>query len=40
MRYVSLVGCMVFIGVVDLLIVIVLRFALKHFQRVFVKVIG
>jgi hypothetical protein len=40
MRFVSLVGCMVFIGVVDWLIIISLRFALKHFQRAFFKVIG
>jgi hypothetical protein len=37
MRFISLVGCMVFIGVVDWLVIVALRFAIKHVQRLVLK---
>jgi hypothetical protein len=40
MRFLSLIGCMVFIGLVDWAILWALRFSIRHIQRLFVKVIG
>jgi hypothetical protein len=40
MRFISLVGCMVFIGVIDWLILCALKFAIKRLQRLAFKVVG